>query len=186
LRLGHQRGAGFGRVFVTAEGGNTAGVGEDVGELTTAGQTLLAITENGYGKRTVISEYPIRGRGGLGVITMKVNDRNGKLVGIRLVSEDDQLILITDHGQVLRTRVGEISTYGRNTQGVKVMVTDPEETVVSMARLPEGEEDEDDDEIGEDGLGQEGSDGEVAPDGDAEMTADVDDAQDGASDDEDA
>ncbi|AWV91299.1 DNA gyrase subunit A [Bradymonas sediminis] len=145
-------------------------------------QTLLAITENGYGKRTVISEYPIRGRGGLGVITMKVNDRNGKLVGIRLVSEDDQLILITDHGQVLRTRVGEISTYGRNTQGVKVMVTDPEETVVSMARLPEGEEDEDEDEdeIGEDGLALEGADGEVAPDGDA------DDAQDDASDDEDA
>jgi len=159
--------------------------GEDVGELSTAGQTLLAITENGYGKRTVISEYPIRGRGGLGVITMKVNERNGKLVGIRLVSEDDQLILITDHGQILRTRVGEISIYGRNTQGVKVMVTDPDETVVSMARLPEGDEDED-----EEGSGEEGQvdalRGEVALDDDGAAPSDTDASELDASDDEDA
>ncbi len=102
--------------------------------------TILTITENGYGKRTAIDEYPLQGRGGRGVITMKVNDRNGPLVEARLVHDDDQLMLITDSGQILRTRVGEISTYGRNTQGVKVMVTDEDETVVSIARLQETEE----------------------------------------------
>lgn len=111
--------------------------------------TILTITENGYGKRTIIDEYPQQSRGGKGVITMKVNDRNGRLVGTRLVHDDDQLMLITDQGQILRTRVGEISTYGRNTQGVKVMVTDDSEKVVSMARL--AETDEEDEEL-EEGL----------------------------------
>ncbi|QDG50828.1 DNA gyrase subunit A [Persicimonas caeni] len=105
--------------------------------------TILTITENGYGKRTIIDEYPQQSRGGKGVITMKVNDRNGRLVGTRLVHNDDQLMLITDQGQILRTRVGEISTYGRNTQGVKVMVTDDSEKVVSMARLAETDDEED-------------------------------------------
>lgn len=151
--------------------------GEEEGALTTADQTLLTITDNGYGKRTVISEYPTRGRGGLGVITMKVNERNGKLVGIRLVSEDDQLILITDHGQILRTRVGEISTYGRNTQGVKVMVTDPEETVVSMARLPEEADEEDDDDESTDDESQ----AELAEQDAAELAADASASEDGSA-----
>ncbi len=131
--------------------------------------TILAITENGYGKRTVLDEYPQQSRGGKGVITMKVNDRNGKLVGIRLVSDDDQLMLITDHGQILRTRVGEISTYGRNTQGVKVMVTDKDEMVVSMARL--AETDDEDDEL---------LDGVDAPDAEAVDDLEATDAADEA------
>ncbi len=110
---------------------------------------ILTITENGYGKRTVIDEYPLQSRGGKGVITMKVSERNGPIVGIRLVHEDDQLMLITDHGQILRTRVGEISIYGRNTQGVKVMVTDKDERVVSMARLAETDDEDEDLEDGE-------------------------------------
>jgi DNA gyrase subunit A len=138
--------------------------------------TILTITENGYGKRTPIDEYPLQGRGGSGVITMKVNDRNGPLVEARLVHDDDELMLITDSGQILRTRVGEISTYGRNTQGVKVMVTDDDEKVVSIARLQEtdedleGELDELDGESADDGDGSPSEADEEAPD-----DADVDD-----------
>lgn len=109
--------------------------------------TLLAITENGFGKRTRINEYPRRGRGGLGVITMKVNERNGQLVGIRLVDRDDELMLITDHGQIIRTRVGEISVYGRNTQGVKVMGTGDDERVVSMARIVDPDDEDEDESV---------------------------------------
>lgn len=104
--------------------------------------TILTITARGYGKRSPISEYPVQGRGGKGVVTIKTSERNGELVGIQVVHEDDELMLITDKGQILRTRVRQISTYSRNTQGVRIMTMDDDESVVSIARLHIDEDEE--------------------------------------------
>ena len=111
---------------------------------------VLTITANGYGKRTEIGEYRVQSRGGKGLITMNVTDRNGPVVGARLVRDSDEVMLITDAGQIIRVPVEDISVYGRNTQGVKVMVTAEDEKVVSMARLEETEETEEfEDEAGD-------------------------------------
>ena len=82
---------------------------------------LFVITENGYGKRTVISEYPIHHRGGKGVYTIKMTEKKGRLAAMKVVTEDDQLIIISEEGVVVRTAVKGISKLGRATQGVKVM-----------------------------------------------------------------
>ena len=103
---------------------------------------VLIITENGYGKRTNLDEYPQQSRGGVGVITIKTTDRNGRVVGARIVESSDDLMLVTNQGQILRTPVEELSVYGRNTQGVTVMNTANEEHVVSLARLPEPDKQE--------------------------------------------
>jgi len=100
---------------------------------------VLTLTENGYGKRTPISEYRRQSRGGKGLITIKVNDRNGPVAGARLVEDEHELMLVTDHGQIIRVPAEDISVYGRNTQGVTVMETADDEKVVSMARLEEPE-----------------------------------------------
>jgi len=104
--------------------------------------TLLTATENGYGKRTALDEYRQQSRGGKGIITIKTTDRNGKVVDVNLVSDDNDLMFITDRGKVLRTGVGNISVIGRNTQGVRLMVMEQEEKIVSVAKLAEKEEDE--------------------------------------------
>lgn len=104
---------------------------------------LLTITSNGYGKRTDIDEYSVQGRGGTGNITIKTTDRNGEVVGARLVGPNDEIMLITDHGQIIRTRVSEISVIGRNTQGVRIMNTDDNEHIVSFARIKEADLDQD-------------------------------------------
>lgn len=117
-------------------------VGMDVVPAGDDHSTILTITERGYGKRTVLDEYPLQRRGGKGVVTIKTNERNGMLVGIRVVDDTNELMMITDKGQVLRTRVEQISTYGRNTQGVRVMSLDDDELVVSIAALVAEEEDE--------------------------------------------
>ncbi|MDH3877064.1 MAG: DNA gyrase subunit A [Desulfobacterales bacterium] len=109
-------------------------------EVLSHGQTLFAITENGYGKRTSIDEYPVQKRGGKGVISIKTTERNGLVIGIILVSEDDDLMLMTNIGKVIRMQVNSISVISRNTQGVKLMGMDAEERVVGAARLAEKEE----------------------------------------------
>ncbi len=117
-------------------------VGMDVITADDQESTVLTVTERGYGKRSPIDEYRIQGRGGMGVVTVKTNERNGKLVGVRIVEEEDELLVVTDKGQILRTRVHQISTYGRNTQGVTVMNLAKDEKVVSIAALQPEEEDE--------------------------------------------
>jgi DNA gyrase subunit A len=92
---------------------------------------LLTISENGYGKRTVISEYPVQGRGGQGVITLKVTDKTGNLVALEKVSGDEELMVISANGVAIRTRVEEISSYGRSSQGVKVMRIGDKDRVTS-------------------------------------------------------
>jgi len=104
--------------------------------------TLLTVCERGYGKRTPTSDYPTKNRGGKGVITIKTTERNGKVVSLRLVSDDDDLMLITDGGKLIRMPVDGIPTIGRNTQGVRLIRLEPEEKVVAMERMAEKEEGE--------------------------------------------
>jgi DNA gyrase subunit A len=106
-------------------------------EVLTDGKTLMTITENGYGKRTSIDEYPIQGRGGKGVITIKTTERNGMVVAILLVTDEDDMMLMTDRGKIIRMPVKDISVIGRNTQGVRLIAMEPGERVVSAARLAE-------------------------------------------------
>jgi DNA gyrase subunit A len=108
--------------------------------------TLLTVCEKGYGKRTPTSDYPTKNRGGKGVITIKTTERNGKVVGLRLVTNDDDLMLITDGGKLIRMPVDGIPTIGRNTQGVRLIRLEQAEgekeaeTVVAMERIAEKEE----------------------------------------------
>lgn len=104
--------------------------------------TLLTVCERGYGKRTPTSDYPTKNRGGKGVITIKTTERNGKVVSLRLVSDDDDLMLITDGGKLIRMPVDGIPTIGRNTQGVRLIRLETEEKVVAMERMAEKEEGE--------------------------------------------
>ncbi len=106
-------------------------------EVLTDGKTLMTVTENGYGKRTSIDEYPIRNRGGKGVITIKTTERNGMVVAILLVTDEDDLMLMTDRGKIIRMPIKDISVIGRNTQGVRLIAMEPGERVVSAARLAE-------------------------------------------------
>ncbi|WP_136524188.1 DNA gyrase subunit A [Geomonas ferrireducens] len=108
--------------------------------------TIFTVTENGYGKRTEISEYRTQTRGGKGVITIKTTERNGQVVDIKQVVDDNDLMLITDQGKILRVSVAGFSIIGRNTQGVRLMVKEENERVVAVARLAEKEDqDENDD-----------------------------------------
>lgn len=106
-------------------------------EVLSHGQTLFAVTENGFGKRTSIDEYPIRKRGGKGVITIKTSARNGQVVAILLVDEDDDMMLMTDAGKILRMPIAGMSVISRNTQGVKLMGRETGERVVGVVRLAE-------------------------------------------------
>ena len=109
-------------------------------EVLSHGQTLFTVTENGYGKRTSIDEYPVRKRGGMGVITIKTSERNGQVVAILLVEDDNDLMLMTDIGKIIRMPIKGVSVISRNTQGVKLIGIEPEERVVGAARLAEKEE----------------------------------------------
>jgi DNA gyrase subunit A len=104
--------------------------------------TLLTVCEHGYGKRTPTSDYPTKNRGGKGVIAIKTTERNGKVVNLRLVTDDDDLMLITDGGKLIRMPVDGIPTIGRNTQGVRLIRLEEQEKVVAMERLAEKEEGE--------------------------------------------
>ncbi len=109
---------------------------------------LLTITENGFGKRTPVTDYPTKGRGGLGIIDIKTNSRNGAVVSALPVSDSDEIILITRGGVMIRQEVSGISTVGRNTQGVKIVSLDPGDKVVSVALIPR-DRSEDNDENGD-------------------------------------
>ena len=101
---------------------------------------ILTITENGYGKRTELSEYPAKSRATKGVVSIKVSERNGKVVGAVQVEDLDEIMVITDNGTLVRTRVNEVSVIGRNTQGVRLIRTSDDEHVVALQRIDEVEE----------------------------------------------
>jgi DNA gyrase subunit A len=101
---------------------------------------ILTITENGFGKRTDLDEYPAKSRATKGVVSIKVSERNGKVVGAVQVEELDEIMLITDNGTLVRTRVNEVSVIGRNTQGVRLIRTAEDEHVVALQRIDEIED----------------------------------------------
>jgi DNA gyrase subunit A len=110
------------------------------------GGTLLTVTENGYGKRTPLDEYRVQSRGGLGIISIQTSARNGRVAGIAYVEDEDELMLITQHGKVLRMDTTDIRPIGRATQGVRLIEIDDQDLVVSLALLidvPGVAEDED-------------------------------------------
>src|SRR3970282_1880811 len=104
---------------------------------------IVTGAEGGDGKRTQIDEYRVQSRGGKGIITMKTTDKTGRVVGVQQVTEDDQLMLISNKGKIIRMRIKDIRVIGRNTQGVRLIELEEGERVVSLARLAEKEEDED-------------------------------------------
>jgi len=119
------------------------GKGDSVVGMATAapGGDLLVITERGYGKRTPVTEYPMHHRAGQGVFTLKVTDRVGKLAAARVVSDpEEEVLVISATGMVLRTQVGAISQIGRQTQGVIVMRIPPDDQVVAIAPVAAIEE----------------------------------------------
>jgi DNA gyrase subunit A len=114
-----------------------------VGALVVGGQgTLLTVTENGYGKRTDLGEYRVQSRGGKGLIDIKTTPRNGRVVGVTLLRADEGVMLITEKGMIIRLNTQEISTIGRNTQGVRLIQLDEGDHLVSIARLAEREDEE--------------------------------------------
>jgi DNA gyrase subunit A len=102
--------------------------------------TILTATEYGYGKRSTLEDYRSQGRGGKGIITIKITEKNGRVIGMAQVSAEDEIILITSNGKVLRIRARDISVQGRNTQGVRLFDLEEGDTVVSFAKLVEREE----------------------------------------------
>jgi len=108
---------------------------EAIGE----GATILTVTENGFGKRTHTQEYRIQGRGGMGIITIRTSTRNGNVLGIKQVTDDDEIMLITNFGKIIRIKIKGISIIGRNTQGVKLIGVEKDEKVVGVALLAEKE-----------------------------------------------
>jgi len=102
--------------------------------------TVLTVTENGFGKRSSLEDYRLIGRRGKGVITLKITERTGLVIGMAQVSEEDEIILITLNGKVLRIRSRDISVLGRNTQGVRLFDIDEGDKVVSFAKVMEREE----------------------------------------------
>jgi len=109
-------------------------------DLVESGATLLAVAENGYGKRTEMDEYRLTRRGGKGIITMRTTDKTGRVIGVQMVTDEDQIMLVTSGGTVIRLRVNEIRIIGRNTQGVRLIDLEEGERVASVARLAERED----------------------------------------------
>ena len=103
---------------------------------------ILTATENGYGKRTNIEDFPVQGRGGQGVIAIQTSERNGHTVGAAQVGDDDEIMLISSNGTLIRTAVSDISIQGRNTQGVRLIRVASEQRLVGLARIVSIEEDD--------------------------------------------
>ena len=128
----------MGRAARGVKGMNVAADDVIVGmEIPTEEGAILTVTANGFGKRTRHEEYRLQRRGGLGLLALRITDRNGPVVAILQVTEDDEVMLITDRGKIIRLPVAGISLIGRVTQGVTLIDTEPEERVVSVARLAE-------------------------------------------------
>jgi DNA gyrase subunit A len=109
-------------------------------EVLVPGGTILSVTERGYGKRTELDEYRVQSRGGLGIINIQTSERNGKVIGVAQVSEEDELMLITQQGKILRMASNAIRSIGRATQGVRLIDIEGEDRAVSIARLAEKDE----------------------------------------------
>ena len=109
-------------------------------EVLRQGGALLSVTEHGYGKRTEVEEYRVQTRGGVGIINIAASERNGEVVGVVCVHENDEILLITQQGMILRMPTNDVRAIGRATQGVRLIDIEGEDKVVSMARLVEKED----------------------------------------------
>ena len=118
-------------------------------EVVREGGTLLTVAQNGYGKRTELDEYRLQSRGGVGIINIQTSDRNGKVVGIAYVHDDDELMIISQQGMIIRMRAGDVRAIGRATQGVRLIEMEEGDEVVAIAKLADKEV-----ENGEDPTGQ--------------------------------
>lgn len=115
-------------------------IGMAIVEADSKTDQLLTVTQNGYGKRTLLEEYRVQGRGGSGVMTMKITEKNGPIVAVRQVTDEDDVILASDKGKVIRTRVSEISEVGRVAQGVRLINLEDSERVAAVAKIVEKDE----------------------------------------------
>lgn len=106
-------------------------------EVTEERTTILTFTEKGIGKRTKIEDYPVQGRGGKGVISIKITEKSGETVGLLQVREEDEVVMITSSGKIIRTLAGRIPVHGRNTQGVRLMDVEENDKIVSIGRVAE-------------------------------------------------
>ncbi|MBS1113579.1 MAG: gyrA, partial [Nitrospirae bacterium] len=113
--------------------------GDEVVSAEVAGEktAILTVTEKGLGKRSKIEEYPVQSRGGKGVISIKIIEKGGKAVGLMQVRDEDEVVMITSSGKLIRTLAGNISLHGRNTQGVKLMDVEGEDKIVSIGKVAE-------------------------------------------------
>jgi len=111
-------------------------------EIIDDGVEILSVTQNGYGKRTCASQYRKQTRGGKGILAMRLNDRNGEIIEIKPVTDKEDLMIITDKGQVIRTKISGISLLGRATQGVRIIRLKEDEKVVAVEKVAETEDDE--------------------------------------------
>jgi DNA gyrase subunit A len=144
IRFAEEEVRSMGRA-ATGVKGITLEAGDSVvsAEVVEKGKTLFTVTENGYGKRTDETEYRVQGRGGKGIIDIKTTERNGRVVGAVQVGEDDEVMLVTNSGMLIRLRTKEVSVIGRNTQGVRLITLENEqEKVVGLSRLPEVKDEE--------------------------------------------
>jgi DNA gyrase subunit A len=105
-------------------------------------ESILSVTENGFGKRTAVDDYPVRNRGGKGVFTIKTSPRNGKAVGALQVVDEDEVMMITNAGKIIRTNMQNVRVIGRNTQGVNLFRLAEGERVVAMDKLAEHSDDD--------------------------------------------
>lgn len=143
IRFPEDKVRSMGRSAYGVRGISLRGKDEVIGMVVIKRDTsLLVVTENGYGKRTSISDYRVTNRGGKGIINVKTSERNGKVVSIKEVLEDDELMLITEKGIIIRQPVKQIKEIGRNTQGVKLITLDEGDRVVAVARVVKGEEEQ--------------------------------------------
>jgi DNA gyrase subunit A len=136
IRFSEQDVRPMGRTAAGVRGLKLAGADDEVIALSIIGEgPIVTATENGYGKLTPIEEHPLQGRGGQGVICIQTSERNGRLVGALQVAPDDELMLITSTGTLVRTPVADISTMGRNTQGVRLIRLDEADRLVGISRV---------------------------------------------------
>jgi len=142
----------MGRTAAGVRGIKIPGKGNEVVGMVTVKQeagTLLAVSENGYGKKTEISDYPVINRGGVGVITLKTSLRNGKMIALKEVVDTDDLMIITQKGILIRLPVATVRTISRNTQGVRLIKLDGDDSISAVTRIMESDkiEDSEEDEI---------------------------------------
>jgi DNA gyrase subunit A len=163
-------------------------------DVLSEGATILSVTGNGFGKRTATEDYRVQKRGGLGIITIKTTERNGEVVGVSQVTDEDDVMLMTNNGIILRMKMRSLKVIGRNTQGVRLIRLDENDHLVAMAKLAESTKDDEDDDdlptldgplVEQGDLFVEGEEGEEVEDGDeiVEIEEITPEDEDGADDD---